>query len=318
MGSPNSSTSSAAAEEPEELAADHHHGRRAIWAEFVGTALFVWAGTGSAVAAQRWTAAGVALDGGSLVGISLAFGLTISLLVYAIGFISGGHMNPAVTFAFMILRVRTIASGLIYIVAQCAGAIVGSLLLWGCTYSLTSGCAEGGDDVTGVCQSSANASGGFGPPFALGVNQVGPSVTQWSAFLIETTGTYLLVLTVLLTAVHSESTAGNGAPVAIGWAVLVVHLVLIPFTGCGINPARSLGPMVADTIGGLASAAWGRGWWVFYTAPFAGSLLATLTFTGLFQVDFVHGLHDLKIKMHKMGQRSKHKKEDGPGAEEKV
>jgi glycerol uptake facilitator-like aquaporin len=71
-------------------------------------------------------------------------------------------------------------------------------------------------------------------------------------------GTYLLVFTVLHAAVHSK------------WAVLVAHLVLVPFTGCGINPARSFGPMIVDTIGGLASNVWIRGWWVFYTAPFVG------------------------------------------------
>ena len=67
---------------------------------------------------------------------------------------------------------------------------------------------------------------------------------------------------------HKKSTGGNAVPIAIGWAVLVAHLVLIPSTGCGINPARSFGPMAVDSIGGLNY--WVRGWWVFYTAPFVG------------------------------------------------
>lgn len=278
------------------------HGLRALWAEFIGTALFVWAGCGSAVASNHWTDGAAIVDSGALVGISLGFGLTISLLVYAIGFISGGHMNPAVTFAFVLLRVRSIKSGLMYILAQCAGAVFGSLLLWGCTASLTARCTESSEEsLKAVCLASELPDGeGYGPPFGLGVNQVGKYVSNGSAFLIELIGTYLLVFVVLQTVVHSKSNASNAAPIAIGWAVLVVHLILIPFTGCGINPARSLGPMIVDSMGGFGSVAWVRGWWVFYTAPFIGSALATLTFHKLFQVDFVNDLHDLKVKMNKM------------------
>merc|ERR1712232_924741 len=69
---------------------------------------------------------------------------------------------------------------------------------------------------------------------------------------------------------------------AIGWSVLLAHIVLIPFTGCGINPARSFGPMIVDSIGGLSGSAWVRGWWVYYTAPFVGSALAALTYMFIF------------------------------------
>ena len=227
----------------------------------------------------------------ALVGISLSFGLTISVLAYGIGHLSGGHINPAVTFSFMVLKLQSIKAGLLYMLAQFSGAFLGALILWGCSSSLTAFCYNESPDgvtdgsvVSGVCKASALPDGsGYGPAFGLGVNQVGPRVSSASAFLIECMGTYLLVFTVLHAAVHSKSTAGNAAPIAIGWAVLVAHLVLIPFTGCGINPARSFGPMIVDTIGGLGHIVWVGGWWVFYTAPFVGAGFAAATYKFLFE-----------------------------------
>ena len=105
-------------------------------------------------------------------------------------------------------------------------------------------------------------------PFNVGMNTVNPTIPTGSAFLGECMGTFLLVFTVIMTAVHPKSIAQNIAPIAIGWSVLLAHLVLIPLTGCGINPARSLGPMlVVISAGGKAGL---TGWWVFYTAPFVG------------------------------------------------
>ena len=227
----------------------------------------------------------------ALVGISLAFGITISVLAYGIGHLSGGHINPAVTFSFMVLKLQSVKAGLLYMLAQFSGAFLGALILWGCSSSLTAFCynesfdgVADGSIVSGVCKASALPDGsGYGPAFGLGVNSVGPRVSSGSAFLIESMGTYLLVFTVLHAAVHSKSTAGNAAPIAIGWSVLVAHLVLIPFTGCGINPARSFGPMIVDTIGGLGHIVWVRGWWVFYTAPFVGAGFAAATYKFLFE-----------------------------------
>jgi len=139
-----------------------------------------------------------------------------------------------------------------------------------------------------VCNSSRLPDGiGYGPPFGLGANQLWPKVTIGCGFLVETVGTYVLVLTILNAAVHEKSTASNAAPVAIGWAVLIVHLVLVPLTGCGINPARSFGPLVVDSMGGLNK--WTRGWWIFLIAPFFGSLFATLTAQLMFQVNSATG-----------------------------
>lgn len=89
-----------------------------------------------------------------------------------------------------------------------------------------------------------------------------------SAFLIEALGTFLLVWTVCTTVVSKRSTAGNVAPIAVGWSVLLAHLVLIPYTGCGINPARSFGPHLVLIMAGEKVGY--EGWWVYYTAPFVG------------------------------------------------
>jgi hypothetical protein len=92
-------------------------------------------------------------------------------------------------------------------------------------------------------------------------------------------GTFVLVFTVMMTAVSSEAIAGINAPIAIGWSVLLAHLILLPLTGCGINPARSAGPHIVSAAAGVDISV--RGWWVFYTAPFVGSLLATMLGTHL-------------------------------------
>lgn len=187
------------------------------------------------------------------------------------------------TLAFVALGEQSIVSGLLYMIAQFAGAFMGSLILWGCTFSLTDICKTVDSVVSGVCRNSVSPDGTYGPPFGLGLNSVGPRVNTGAAFLLEIVGTYLLVITVMNSAVHKKSGAGNAAPIAIGWSVMLAHIVLIPYTGCGINPARSFGPMMVDSIGGLAGNVWVRGWWVYYTAPFVGSLLAAFTYKFIFE-----------------------------------
>ena len=106
------------------------------------------------------------------------------------------------------------------------------------------------------------------PPYMLGSNFVAPGVPLGSAFLLEFMGTFLLVWTVLNTAVSKVSIAANLAPMAIGFSVFLAHIVLIPFTGCGINPARSFGPHVVVLMAGETVGT--AGWWIYYTAPFVG------------------------------------------------
>jgi MIP family channel proteins len=249
-------------------------------AEFLATLLFVWIGTGSAISSNMWTD-GDSGDTGRLITIAIAFGFGISVLIYGIGHISGGHINPAVTLAFMALGKQSPVAGLLYMVSQFSGAVIGSFIVWGCATGLTDGCDDDSYN-DGVCSASLKSNGDYGPAFNIGINTVNSRISIGGAFLLEVVGTYLLVITVMLAAVHIKSTAGNCAPIAIGWSVMLCHINLVPFTGCGINPARSFGPMIVDSIGGLSSNVWIRGWWIYYTAPFVGSLLAAATYKFVF------------------------------------
>jgi MIP family channel proteins len=200
-----------------------------------------------------------------LIAVALAFGIGIAVLVYMVAPISGGHINPAVTFGFVLLGDMTPVKGMLYTLAQCLGAVLGAAIVWGSTAS---------DILMDLTDGN--------PPFLIGSNSVQPDLPLGSAFLAECMGTFLLVLTVMMTAVFHRSIAGNIAPIAIGWSVLLAHLVLVPLTGCGINPARSLGPMLVVIMAGGKVGY--EGWWIYYTAPFVGSAAATLISVYLFGV----------------------------------
>jgi MIP family channel proteins len=193
----------------------------------------------------------------------LAFGIGISVLVYTIAPISGGHLNPAVTSSLLCLGEISPVHALAYMITQMVAAVLGAALVWGCMNNLIVTDTQDGD-----------------PPFLVGVNAVASGTSKGSAFLLEMLGTYLLVLTVCMTAVSKNSIAGNVAPIAIGWSVLLAHLCLIPFTGCGINPARVFGPMVIMKAIGVSIDY--SGWWVYYTAPFVGGALAAGTYKFVF------------------------------------
>jgi MIP family channel proteins len=222
---------------------------KASIAEFIATMFFVFFGVGS-IAAFIATA-----GGGGIVLIAFAHGLAIALLVAAIGPISGGHINPAVTFATVITNRITVTRGVMYVVAQLLGALLGALLLKAFVIDSLL------DQIPGA--------GGH----ALDRNAV-PS--QLAGMGIEAMGTALLVWTVFATAVYPK---GNivVAPLAIGFAILVAHLVLIPLTGSGINPARTFGPMIV----------FGRydDWWIYYAGPLLGAGIAGLLYYVLYLMD---------------------------------
>ena len=159
-------------------------------------------------------------------GISFVWLLHVLIYIY---------IYSAVTLAFMLLQLQSVVGGLLYMVAQCLGAICGAFIVWGCNASVAAHCSEletpeldsanGGTNMTdltdlaafykkyqqsGVCQASLLPNGTYGPPFGLGVNEVGPLTSNGSAFLLELMGTFFLVFTVLHAAVHTKSTAGNG------------------------------------------------------------------------------------------------------------
>lgn len=243
---------------------------RAGFAEFIALALFVFVGCGAAVSSQVGQAKneagqGPAMDG-FLVSVALAFGIGISVLAYGIGHISGGHINPAVTFGFFILGKIKFPVLLLYWFFQTTGAILGAVILWGCTVPPTDQWSSG---------SPLNPSIFGNPAYTLGSNSLNENLNLGSGFFIEFMGTFLLVWTVMMSAAHPGSGAGNAAPIAIGWSVFLAHIVLIPWTGCGINPARSFGPHLIMICTGEMKVGI-RGWWIFYTAPFVGAAFATL------------------------------------------
>ena len=221
---------------------------RKLVAELLGTALLVFFAVGTATLAF-----GFQLHGGSMaagiVMTSLSFGLVLLALAYAIGPISGCHVNPAVTLGFVIARRMTLKDGAGYWVAQLIGGIVGALALWA-VFSDTTGYSRA---VTGL------GADGWGVHSMVGLNVGG-------AFLAEVILTFVFVLVVLLATQHA-ATAGL-AGVAIGAGLLVVHLIGIPLTGTSVNPARSLGP--ALVLGGDAL----RQVWLFIAAPLVGGALA--------------------------------------------
>lgn len=162
-----------------------------------------------------------------LIATSLAFGIGISALAYVIAPISGGHINPAVTTSLLLIGEIGAVDAAAYVVTQMLAAILGAALVWRFMNHNIVRDSQDGD-----------------PPFLVGLNAVDSGISNGSAFLLELLGTFLLVITVCMTAVSKKSIAGNVAPIAIGWSVLLAQLLLIPFTGCGINPARVFGPMV--------------------------------------------------------------------------
>lgn len=209
---------------------------RSLAAEFVGTALLVLVGVGSAVAG---------LKTGGPVEVALAFGLVMLALAYALGPISGCHINPAVTLGVLLSRGMTAAEAGAYWVAQVAGGIAGAALL----QALTSGFG-GVHDQTG----------------SLGANNWGSTISMGGAFLLEVLLTFVFVAVVLL--VTGRAATPGFAGLAIGLTLGAVHLVGVPLDGTSVNPARSLGP--ALFAGGTALAHV----WLFLLAPLVGGGIA--------------------------------------------
>ena len=217
-------------------------------AEFVGTFALVFFGCGAAAIGGLAPAGPTAIN---LLGIASAFGFAIVAMAYGIGPISGCHVNPAVTLGFVASGRMKLEEGIAYIVAQVAGGIAGAYLLyWMFTTSpLYSKSVQGlGTD-------------GYGSKSILHVSEGG-------AFLIEVVLTAIFVMVVLF-ATHKAAIQG-AAGVAIGFALVIVHLIGIPLTGTSVNPARSLGP--ALVVGGTALSQV----WLFLVAPLVGAIVAAL------------------------------------------
>jgi aquaporin Z len=212
-------------------------------AEFLGTFWLVLGGCGSAVLAATFPEVGIGLT-----GVSLAFGLTVLTGAYALGPISGGHFNPAVSLGLW-AGGRFPASQLLpYIVAQVIGAVVAA----GVLYMIASG--KQGFDV-----SAGFASNGYG--------EHSPGKYGFGAALVTELVMTFMFLIVILGATHQRAPVGF-AGLAIGLALTLIHLISIPVTNTSVNPARSTGP--ALFVGGWALSQL----WLFWVAPIVGALAA--------------------------------------------
>jgi aquaporin Z len=231
-------------------------GRKAA-AEFVGTFWLTFGGCGSAVLAAAFQTGSepLLLLGIGLLGVSFAFGLTVLTGAYAFGHISGGHFNPAVSFGLWAGK-RFPASDLVpYIIAQVAGAIVAAALL----YLIASGKA-------GFSLAGGLASNGYG--------SLSPDkYTLVACFVAEVVLTFMFLM-VILGATDSRAPAGF-APIAIGLALTLIHLISIPVTNTSVNPARSTGPAL------FAGGAYLSQLWLFWVAPILGAIIAGLVYPAI-------------------------------------
>jgi aquaporin Z len=224
--------------------------RRAA-AEFMGTFWLVLGGCGSAVLAAGFPHVGI-----GLLGVALAFGLTVLTMAYAIGHISGCHLNPAVSFGLTVAGRLKVSDLPAYVIAQLLGATLAAFVL----YLIASG--KAGFDLSGGL--AANGYGEHSPGgYSLG-----------AGLLTEVIMTFMFLM-VILGSTHTLVPVGF-APIAIGLCLTLIHLVSIPVTNTSVNPARSTGP--ALIVGGWALAQL----WLFWVAPLLGAGLAGIVYRALF------------------------------------
>ena len=211
-------------------------------AELLGTFWLVFGGCGSAVLAAKFPEVGI-----GLVGVSLAFGLTVVTMAYAVGHISGGHFNPAITIGALAAGRMKGGDVAPYVISQVIGAVLAAWLL----ATIASG--NGTDAVAGGL-----AANGFGDHSPGGYNQT-------TGFITEVLMTFFFLLVIL--GCTSDEAPKGFAPLAIGLALTLIHLVSIPVTNTSVNPARSTGP--ALLVGGWAL----QQLWLFWVAPILGGVL---------------------------------------------
>ncbi|MBU2941448.1 aquaporin Z [Shimia thalassica] len=216
-----------------------------LMAEFFGTFWLVFGGCGSAV-----LAAGVADVGIGWLGVSLAFGLTVLTMAFAVGHISGGHFNPAVSLGLMVAGKFDSKELLPYWVAQVVGAIAAAVVL----YTIVSG-APGFEGVGGF------ASNGYGEASPQGYSMM-------SALIIEVVLTAFFLI-IILGATSAGAPAGFG-PIVIGLGLTLIHLISIPVTNTSVNPARSTGVALFADGPALSQL------WLFWVAPLVGAALGGL------------------------------------------
>jgi len=223
-------------------------------AEMIGTMVLVLMGCGSAVIAGADGTTGV-----GLLGISFAFGLSVVAMAYAIGHISGCHINPAISIAMVAAGRMKMSEAILYIVAQIAGAIIGAGILY---------------------VIFTNHPGAVMAPWALGSNGWGTGyLDQYNttaAFVAEFVFTFIFLM-VILGSTSSKNINGGFAGLAIGFSLVLIHIVGIKITGVSVNPARSIGPAIFAQGEALSQL------WLFIVAPILGGVVAAFTFNFLIE-----------------------------------
>lgn len=223
---------------------------RKLFAEFIGTFWLVFGGCGSAVLAAAFPDLGI-----GFVGVSFAFGLTVLTMAYAVGGISGGHFNPAVSVGLAAAGRFPAANLPGYIIAQVVGAVVAAALLY-LVASGKAGWVPGGFASNGYGEHSP---GGY---------------SLMSAFIAEALLTFMF-LWIILGSTHGRAPTGF-APISIGLGLTLIHLISIPLTNTSVNPARSTGPAL------FAEGGWALGQlWLFWVAPIVGGAIAGLAWKAL-------------------------------------
>ena len=218
------------------------------WAELIGTLFLVLIGCGSAVIAGSHV---------GFLGIAFAFGLTVLVMVYAIGPISGCHINPAITVAMLVVGKMKGKDAIFYIIFQCVGAIIGAAIL----LAIANGISDYSLAANGLGQN------GYGAHSPGGYSLV-------ACFIAEVVLTALFLFVIFGST--SEKAPKGFAGVAIGLALVLIHIFGIPVTGTSVNPARSLGPAVF--VGGAALSQL----WLFIVAPIIGGIIAALLWRYVF------------------------------------
>jgi len=228
---------------------------RSLFAEALGTALLVFFGVGTATLSFGFKIAGTSLSAGVVV-TALAFGLVLLALVYALGPISGCHINPAVTIGFLASRRIALGDALGYWVAQVVGGIAGAAALWGIFHASPQ-----------YTESVGLGADGYGKASMIGIDAAG-------AFCAEVVLTFIFVFAILV--VTRRASNATVAGIAIGLTLALVHLIGIPIDGTSVNPARSIAP--ALFVGGEAL----EQLWLFIVAPLLGGALAALAYLALY------------------------------------
>jgi len=223
---------------------------RALIAELIGTGLLVFVGCGAATTGLTGYLPGRPLDSAFITQVSLAFGLVVAAVAQAIGHVSGGHINPAVTLGIMVTGQMSILRGVLYMLVQYLGAI-------------------GGAGLLSLARSNSQLNDG------LGANALQSGVGVGQGVLVEAIGTFILVIVVFGCCDSRRDDVKGSVPLAIGLACGLSHILCIGFTGTGINPARSLGPAVWK--GDFTNL------WVYFVGPYIGGAVAGLLYTTVFK-----------------------------------